>query len=238
MSTNLRTRSMHSFGAKHEEVNPAIQSDSSDESPSRKRVKTESEPSTEIHNTGNASVDTTGGNNDNSVITAKDFSSFDDFTPRRSSRTRSATSCYQAEPMKREEPPDQNTSESDSDSDTNSWYDNSQKCDISGEGSGRWHLVCESVADWVALSERFNTSSVACERKLYRHLTADLIPLVEGLFEEKVSFHIKLKSLRSSLLLFIAVSEVSYGEPFKPGLFHLEVRSSLNSDRISRTVDL
>ena len=211
---------MHSFGAKHDEVNPAIQSDSSDESPSRKRVKTESDPSTEIHS---GSVDTAKGNSENSVITAKDFSVYDDFTPRRSSRTRSATLCYQAEPMKREEPPpDQNTSDSDSDSDTSSWYDNSQKCDISGEGSGRWHLVCESVADWVALSERFNTSSVACERKLYRRLTADLIPLVEGLFEEKVSFHIKLKSLRSSLLLFVAVSEVSSGEPFKPGLFHLE----------------
>ena len=195
---------MHSFGTRHDKVTSAIHSDSSDESPSRKRVKTESV--TEIHQTVSAIVDTTMGNSENSVI-ATDFPAYDDFTLRRSSRTRSATSCYRAEPIKKEEPSDHSTSDSDSDSDANSWCNNSQKCDVSGEGSGRWHIVCETVADWVALSERFNKSSAACERKLYRHLTSDLIPLVEGLFEEKVS------SLKCFLLItcFVCCIQGSYG---------------------------
>ena len=182
---------MHNFRSTRGKVTSDVQSDSSDESPLRKHVKKESESEKTEAEGRNVN---TRRSSDNSLA-KKDVSIFDSSTPRRSSRTRSTTTCYQAVKVKKEEPADQSSSDSDSDVDNISSagkMSQGRQCDTSDSGSGCWHVVCVTIEDWTTLSEQFHKSSVACERKLYRRLTDDIIPLVETLYEQKVSLFLVL----------------------------------------------
>ena len=182
-TTRLRTRSVHNLRATRSRVSSDVQSDSSDQSPQRKRVKKEADSSigTEKTEPDNKNADTSVNPTENSPV--------DGVTPRRSSRTRSATSWYQYEmgKGKKVEPSDPPSS---SDTDSDSGVTLAQVTatgDMSDNGAGRWHLVCVTIDNWTALAQQFHKSSVACERKLCRRLMNDMIPLVESRYEQKVS---------------------------------------------------
>ena len=182
-TTRLRTRSVHNLRATRSRVSSDVQSDSSDQSPLRKRVKIEADTSI-----GTQKTEPDNKNANTSENPTKD-SPVDGITPRRSSRTRSATSWYQYEmgKVKKVEPSDPQSS---SDSDSDSGVTLAQVTvtgDMSDNGAGRWHLACVTVEDWTVLAQQFHKSSVACERKLCRRLMNDLIPLVQSRYEQKVS---------------------------------------------------
>ena len=181
-TTRLRTRSVHNLRATRSQVSSEVQSDSSDQSPQRKRVKKEADSSIETQKTE------PDDKNANTSENPTNDSPVDGVTPRRSSRTRSATSWYQYEmgKVKKVEPSDHRSS---SDSDSDSGVTLAQVTatgDMSDNGAGRWHLECVTIEDWTALAQQFHKSSVACERKLCRRLMNDMIPLVQGRYEQKV----------------------------------------------------
>lgn len=53
--------------------------------------------------------------------------------------------------------------------------------------STRWHLVCQTLDDWVNLAEWFNDSDVRCEKSLSKVIREDFLPVLPEIIEARVS---------------------------------------------------
>lgn len=51
----------------------------------------------------------------------------------------------------------------------------------------RWHLVCETLDDWVNLAEWFKDSAVRCEKALSKEIRENFLPVLPEIIEARVS---------------------------------------------------
>lgn len=61
--------------------------------------------------------------------------------------------------------------------------------------STRWHLVCQTLDDWVNLAEWFKDSDVRCEKSLSKVIREDFLPVLPEIIEARVSIVLPLISL-------------------------------------------
>lgn len=59
------------------------------------------------------------------------------------------------------------------------------------KSSTRWHLVCETLDDWINFAEWFKDSQTKCERALSKVIREDFLPVLLEIIEARVSeyFH-------------------------------------------------
>lgn len=65
------------------------------------------------------------------------------------------------------------------------------------KSSTRWHLVCETLDDWINFAEWFKESQTKCERALSKVIREDFLPVLSEIIEARVSEYFYFIWLRS-----------------------------------------
>jgi hypothetical protein len=55
------------------------------------------------------------------------------------------------------------------------------------KSSTRWHLVCQTLEDWMNLAQWFKESPVRCEKSLSKVIREDFLPVLPEIIEARVS---------------------------------------------------
>ncbi|KAL4225500.1 cat eye syndrome chromosome region [Mactra antiquata] len=79
------------------------------------------------------------------------------------------------------------------------------------KSSTRWHLVCESLDDWVNLAEWFKDSTVKCEKSLSKEIRENFLPVLPEIIEarekEKIRKLMQEQELRRSNRITLKMRE-------------------------------